>query len=127
MIGNMRTTGDCVSIRTDTEKLYNIFLLRYQHLVKQIFFDLESFGEPNGSGFARRDISQIWESWLFNLEGIEKIVKFSKYSESINYLLEEINKPDWNSLVIRDPSNTGSFIIIDRELADKALVLGFLP
>lgn len=110
----MNDISDWVVTRTDTEKLYDIFLQRYR-----------SFW--GGSGLRETDIMDMWEDWLRELEGVEHIRQFSNMAESIDYLLEEINKPGWDRLVIRDPSDTRRFVIVGRDLAEKALVLGVLP
>jgi hypothetical protein len=110
----MSKTDGWVMTRTDTEKLYDIFLQRYRHLW-------------DGSGLNERDIVDMWDDWLRNLEGVEHIHQFSNIAESIDYLLEEINKPGWDRVVIRDPCDYKSFIIVERDLAEKALVLGALP
>jgi hypothetical protein len=110
----MSKTDGWVVTKTDTEKLYEIFLRRYQHLW-------------GGSGMTERDIVDMWDDWLRNLEGVEHVRKFSNMAEGIDYLLEEVNKPGWDRLVIRDPSDSRRFIILERGLAEKALVLGALP
>jgi hypothetical protein len=103
-----------VVTKTDTEKLYDIFLQRYQSLW-------------SGSGLRESDIMDMWNDWLSNLEGVEHIRQFSNIAESIDYLLDEINKPGWDRVVIRDPCDYKIFIIVERDLAEKALVLGALP
>jgi len=110
----MSKTDGWVVTRTDTEKLYDIFLQRYQSLW-------------GGSGLKETDIMDMWEEWLRELEGVEHIRKFSNMAESIDYLLEEINKPGWDRVVIRDPGSYERFIIVERDFAEKALVLGALP
>ena len=110
----MSKTDGWVVTRTDTEKLYDIFLQRYQSLW-------------GGSGLKETDIMDMWEEWLRELEGVEHIRKFSNMAESIDYLLEEINKPGWDRVVIRDPGSYEKFIIVERDFAEKALVLGALP
>ena len=110
----MSKTDGWVVTRTDTEKLYDIFLQRYRSLW-------------GGSGLRESDIVDMWGEWLRGLEGVEHIRQFSNMAESIDYLLEEVNKPGWDGLVIRDPAYDKRFIIVGRDFAEKALVLGALP
>jgi hypothetical protein len=110
----MADLGDWVLSKSDTEKLYDIFLQRYRHLW-------------GGSRMAERDIMDMWEDWLRGLEGVEHIRQFSNMAESIDYLLEEVNKPGWDRIVIRDPAYDKRFIIVERDFAEKTLVLGSLP
>jgi hypothetical protein len=111
----MSKTDGWVVTRTDMEKLYDIFLQRYQSLWGEIRARTET------------DILDVWEEWLRGLEGVEHIRKFSNMAESIDYLLEEINKPGWDRVVIRDPGSYEKFIIVERDFAEKVLVLGVLP
>jgi hypothetical protein len=110
----MNDISGWVVTRTDMEKLYDIFLQRYQSLW-------------GGSGLRETDIMDMWEEWLRGLEGVEHIRQFSNMAESIDYLLEEVNKPGWDRVVIRDPGYDKRFIIVERDFAEKALVLGALP
>ena len=111
---NKSDLDEWVVNRTMTEKLYGIFLERYRMLW-------------DGSGMRERDIEDMWWEFLDSTEGVEHVRKFSDMGESIDYLLERINRPDWNRLVIRDPCGTKGFILLDRDFAEKALVLGAVP
>lgn len=103
-----------VSTRTSTEKLYDIFLERYRLLW-------------DGSGMRERDVEQMWWEFLDGTGGVEHIRKFSDMAEATDYLLERVNDPEWSRLVIRDPCGTKSYIVLDRDFAERALVLGSLP
>lgn len=111
---NKADLDEWVVTRTMTEKLYEIFLERYRMLW-------------GGSGMRERDIEEMWRELLDSTEGVEHVRKFSDMGESIDYLLERINRPDWNRLVIRDPCGRNSFILLDRDFAERALVLGAVP
>lgn len=99
---------------TFTEKLYLIFLERYQRFW-------------GGSGMRERDIEHMWWEFLDSTEGVEHVRKFSDMAEATDYLLERINTPNWNRMVIRDPCGTKSFILLDRDFAERAIVLGAIP
>lgn len=103
-----------VSSKTSTEKLYRIFFERYQKLW-------------GGSGMRERDIEVMWWDLLDETEGVEHVRKFSDMAESTDYLLERVNEPGWSRVVIRDPCGTKSFIVLDRDFAERVLVLGAFP
>lgn len=105
-----------VSSRTSTEKLYRILLDRYR-LVWQ----------DAGSGMRERDIEDMWWEFLDRTTGVEHIRKFSDMAEATDYLLERVNEPGWDRVVVRDPCDAKSFIVLDRGFAERALALGFLP
>ena len=105
-----------VSGRSDTEKLYDAFLDRYRR-----------FWDDAGSGMREHDIVELWEDWLKDTPGVEQVRKYSNLAEPLDYLLERVNKPGFNSVVVRDPGDSKGFLIVDRGFADKALVLGYVP
>lgn len=105
-----------VANKTSTEKLYRIFLERYRRL-----------WDDAGSGMREHDIEDMWGELLDITKGVEHIWKFSDMAETIDYLLERVNEPGWNRVVIKDPCGNKSFIILDRSFAERALVLGAVP
>lgn len=113
---NKADLDEWVSSRTSTEKLYRIFLERYRLL-----------WQDAGSGMRERDIEYMWWELLDSTKGVEHVRKFSDMAEATDYLLERVNDPGWNRLVIRDPCGTKSFILLDRDFAERALVLGAVP
>lgn len=108
--------NNLVTSKTDTEKVYDAFWQRYRRL-----------WDDAGSGMREHDIVELWEEWIKETEGLEHVKKFSNLAEPVDYLLERINEPGFNRLVIRDPSSRGDFIILERDFADKVLVLGGVP
>lgn len=66
---------------------------------------------------------QAWIDYL-NSIGVEHIRRFSNYAQPIDYLLEVVNSGPFDRLVIRDPMNDNNFIIIEKNFAEKVLVLG---
>ena len=115
----MSKTDGWVLTRADTEKLYDIFLQRYHSLWEELRASTASTPPPWPT-------PPPWEEWLRGLEGVEHIRKFSNAAESIDYLLEEINKPGWDRVVVRDRGPYEKFIIVERDFAEKILVLGML-
>lgn len=101
---------------TPTEKLYEVFLERYR-----------SFWDDAGSGMREHDIGEMWEDYLKEMKGVEHVRKFSDLASPVDYLLERVNQPGWDRVAIRDPGYKDYFILVDRELAEKAVVLGHLP
>lgn len=107
---------DYQAVLTPTDKLYEVFLGRYRKV-----------WDDAGSGMREHDIVDVWEDILRGMKGVEHIRKFSNLASPLDYLLERVNEPGWDRLVIRDPGQKDNFIIVDRALAEKALVLGSLP
>lgn len=97
-----------------TEKLYEVFLERYRSLW-------------GNSGLREHDIADMWQEMLEGMEGVEYVRKFSNVAQAIDYLLERVNEAGFNRIVIRDPGSSENFVIVDRELATKAVTLGALP
>ena len=108
--------SELVATRTDTEKVYDAFVRRYRR-----------FWDDAGSGMREHDIVELWEEWLRETDGVEHIKKFSNRASPVDYLLERVNEPGFNRVVIRDPSSHEDFIIVERPFADKVLVLGDVP
>lgn len=104
-----------VSTKSDTQKVYDAFLRRYRK-----FWD-------TGSGMREHDIVEMWDDWVESLDSVERIKKFSKVASPIDYLIEVLNRPGFNKVVIRNPSDNNEFLLLDREFADKVLVLGEVP
>jgi predicted nuclease of predicted toxin-antitoxin system len=94
-----------------TDKLYEVFLRRYRR-----FWD----DARSGPLLADRDIVKLWDDWLGDSEGFVHVKK-------VGNLLELINEPGFNRIVIQDPRNDQYFIILDRDFAEKVLVLGDVP
>lgn len=107
--------GNLVSTKSDTDKIYDAFLRRYRK-----FWD-------TGSGMREHDIVEMWEDWVGSLDSVEHIKKFSNKGEPVDYLLDRVNQPGFNGVVIRDPGGGNEFLVMDREFADKVLVLGDIP
>jgi hypothetical protein len=108
--------NNLVTSKTDTEKVYDAFWRRYRR-----------FWDDAGSGMREHDIVELWEEWIREAEGLEHVKKFSNFAEPVDYLLERINEPGFDRVVIRDPGHRGDFIILNRDFADKVLVLGDVP
>lgn len=116
---NSVSKKDLESLRatpTPTEKIYGVFLERYRR-----------FWEDAGTGMREHDIVDMWEDFLREMKGVEHIRKFSDLASSVDYLLEKVNQPGWDRVAIRDPGHKDYFILVDRDLAEKAAVLGHLP
>lgn len=101
---------------TTTEKLYEIFLEKYRRV-----------WDDAGSGMREHDIEEVWQDILRDIKGLEHVRKFSTFAESVDYLLEKVNEAEWDRIAIRDPGHKDNFILVDRDFAEKALVLGSLP
>jgi len=102
---------DLVMTKTEGEKLFDIFSRKFLEHCRPDFINL---GE--------------WSDYLDSVEGVEQIRKFSEYySDLVEHLLESINSRPGERFVIRDPCNREGFILIEKELAQKILVLGALP
>lgn len=97
-----------VMTKTEAEKLYEVFR-------KKFFLRLNY---PD---------SEEWVEYLDAMEGVTHIRKFSDYSDPVEHLLEAINESPGERFVIRDPMVRDYFILIEKELAQKILVLGSLP
>lgn len=105
-----------VSTKSDTEKVYDAFLRRYRK-----FWD-------TGSGMNEHDIVEMWDDWVESLDSVEHIKKFSNVANSVDYLLECVNQPGFDKVVVRDPGDhNNNFLVLDRDFADKVLVLGDIP
>jgi hypothetical protein len=99
---------DLVMTKTEGEKLFHIFSKR---------FVLRYATDQDG-----------WNDYLDSMRDVQHIRKFSEYySDPVDHLLEFINLKPGKNFVIRDPGNRYSFILIEKELAQKILVLGNLP
>lgn len=98
--------SDLVLTRTEGDKLREIFAKKFL-------------------GFKRKD---EWVDYLADLDGVEYIYKFSEiYSDPLDHLFEFINERPGERFVIRDVRDRNYFILIEKELAQKILVLGSLP
>lgn len=104
-----------VSSKTNSEKLYDIFLKRYRRLWE------------DSVGMNEHDLEDMWEEILGGVGGVEHVRKFSNVADSVDYLLERVNEPGWDRVVLRDPCDAKAFIVLDRDLASRILVLGGLP
>lgn len=99
--------------RSFTEKLSDVFFKKSEEIYSRC-----SIGRLAG---------EAWEDYLRQFKEIEHIKKLSRHAESIDHLLEAINT-DSNRYVIRDPmDNNSDFIIIQKDFAEKVVVLGHLP
>lgn len=115
-VGTMKKLENLVETRTDMEKIYDAFLRRYR-----------KFWDDAGSGMREHDIEELWHEWLKETKKVEIVQKKSNRGQSVDYLLERVNEPGFNRVVIHDPGNANEFLIIDRDFAEKVLVLGDLP
>lgn len=113
------TKKDLESLRsapTPTEKVYEVFLERYRR-----------FWEDAGTGMREHDIADMWEDFLRDMKGVEHVRRFSDLASSVDYLLERVNQPGWDRVAIRDPGHRDNFILVDRNLAERSVVLGYIP
>jgi hypothetical protein len=70
---------------------------------------------------------QDWYDYLTRLESVEHIKKFSNYASPTDYLIETINSSlPFDKFIIRVEGHD-QFIIIEKDFAEKVLVLGALP
>lgn len=88
----------------------------------------EIFDKKRASfNYERRNAQQFWYSYLDSLEGVEHIRKFSDYASPLDYLLEAINSNlPFNKFIIKVEGHD-QFLLIDKDFAEKVLVLGHLP
>jgi hypothetical protein len=71
---------------------------------------------------------QKWVDYLDGLEGVQYIRKFSNLAEPFEYLIEEINQNlPFDKFIICENVWKGNFIIVEKEVAEKILALGYLP
>lgn len=103
---------DLVMTQTETEKIGDAFRLKYLKVI---------------SGTRRATDDQDWIDYLDGLEGAEYVRRFSDRCDPLDHLLESINNRLGERFVIRDPHRRDCFIILEKELAQKVLVLGNLP
>lgn len=100
--------------RTETEKLAAAFLHKYRNLWCR--------------NLSQAECEQNWFDYLDGLDGVEHIRKFSDMSDPLDHLLDSLNNKCGDMMVVRDPHNPNqNFIIIEKEFAQKILVLGILP
>lgn len=100
-----------VMTKTETEKLFDAFSRKYLKMISL------------GGKIDETD----WIDYLDDMEGLEHVRKFGDYMDPLDYLLESINLRLGERFVLRDPCERNWFIIIEKELARKILVLGDLP
>ena len=105
-----------VTTKGDMEKIYDAFLRRYK-----------KFWDDAGSGMREHDIEDMWHEWLEETKQVELVKKFSNLASSIDYLIDRINEPGFDRVVIHDPGNSSNFLILGRDFANKVLVLGDVP
>lgn len=74
--------------------------------------------------FSRKYPSIPWEDYISGLEGMEYVRKISNLATTTDYLLEVINRGDFNKYVIRCPAHRDNFIILTKEAAEKVLAIG---
>jgi hypothetical protein len=65
-----------------------------------------------------------WEDYISGLGGMEYVRKISNLATTTDYLLEVINRGDFNKYVIRCPAHRDNFIILTKEAAEKVLAIG---
>lgn len=71
---------------------------------------------------------QEWIDYLDGMDGVKHIRKFSNLAESTDYLIDEIqNNLPFNNFILRDRAYREAYIIVEREVAEKILILGMLP
>lgn len=112
----MKKLDGLVETKSDMEKIYDAFLRRYR-----------KFWDDAGSGLREHDIEELWHEWLSGTKKVELVEKRSNRGTAVDYLLERVNEPGFKGVVIHDPGNANEFLIIDRDFAEKVLVLGDLP
>lgn len=111
-----------VLTKTNAEKLEKIFFDRFTKLRNDC-------AEKRLSSFALKD---TWIDFVSSLDGVEHVRKFSNLASEIDYLLEIINQNlPFDKFILHDLGmkmwESPSFIIVERDFAEKILVLGFLP
>ena len=69
----------------------------------------------------------IWYDYLKSM-GLESITSDTSLASPLDYLLERVYSGNFDKVVVRDPDpSSGGFILMDRDFANKILVLGDLP
>lgn len=94
--------GDLVMCHTDSEKLHRRFLEK------------------------RMSLRGHWEfeEYIVTLDGLEYVKKRSRLGDELDYLLEVINRGDFNRYVVRCPSHERNFIILTKDAAERVLAIG---
>jgi hypothetical protein len=97
-------------VRSEADKLWSIFKKKHED-----FWAASSMGES-------------WSKYLKEL-GIERVNQISHMMSPVSYLIERINEGPFDKLIIHDPATTEDrgFLLLDRDFAQKVLVLGELP
>lgn len=97
--------------QSSTEKVFDAFAQKYLKLAK---------GKSQAHNF------EIWLRYLDEVPEVEHVRQFSTMADSVDYLLESINERG-DRFIIRDPEDRNNFILIDKDFAEKVLMLGCLP
>lgn len=98
-------------VRSEADKLWSIFRNKHEKLKWDIF-------PP----------SLTWPKYLEEL-GVERVCQYSHMMSPVNYLIERVNEGPFDKIIIHDPatSEDRGFLLLDRDFAQKVLVLGELP
>ena len=106
---------------TPSEKVQKIFGQKYRLLSDEVPIPPSTVGNA-GNTLERQ--KQVWIDYL----GVKHIWSGpAHWSDPVDRLIEHLSSSPWDGYVIRDPSHTGQFICVPRDLGDKILVLGALP
>ena len=110
---------------TPSEKVQKIFGNKYRLLSDEVPIPPSTVGGLTVHCEERQ--KQVWIDYLRDL-GVKYIWSGpAHWSDPVDRLIEYLSSSPWDGYVIRDPSHTGQFICVPRDLGDKILVLGALP
>lgn len=95
---------DYQMVRSEADKLWSIFRKKYENL------------------------DWKWYKYLDEL-GVERVCQYSHMMSPVSYLIERVNEGPFDKIIIHDPATTEDrgFLLLDRDFAQKVLVLGELP
>jgi hypothetical protein len=99
-------------VRSEADKLWSIFRNKHEKLKWDIF--------------PRQGLT--WPKYLEDL-GVERVCQYSHMMSPMSYLIERVNEGPFDKIIIHDPatSEDRGFLLLDRDFAQKVLVLGELP
>ena len=95
-------------VRSEADKLWSIFRKKHDKI------QWEHLGS--------------WSKYLEEL-GVERVCQYSHMMSPVSYLIERVNEGPFDKIIIHDPATTENrgFLLLDRDFAQKVLVLGDLP
>lgn len=106
-----------VMVKSDSDKIFSAFARKLNKILPD-----------NGAWRSVNTREQDWADYLHSVKGLEYIRKLSTVSSTVDHLLDAINESFLERFVIRDPLDIhNNFILIEKDLAQKILVLGDLP